>query len=268
VAHVYANLDRFRKFLADGVTAGGDDTTLLGFIEGASRRVDAFCDRSSFGSGFGPRIGTNRYDHDGASTIDLRDDVISGTFEILAGTGGGTTALTVDDDYYLAPYGQTPTRELVFTGLGDGPTSGLRVVTAAGTFGYSNETVTLGTAGTVSSSATTLVTNGTPYGGMTLLVDSEQMYVTATSGGTATVVRARNGTTAAVHAEGATVSYYTYPAEVVSATLLVAQRRWRSRDSGASGDYGGGPLPTVVPRGTERSILNENVGHLRVYGAG
>jgi hypothetical protein len=99
-------------------------------------------------------------------------------------------------------------------------------------------------------------------------VDSEQMYVTAQSGGTATVVRGVNGTTAAVHAASAAVSVYRYPREVVTACLQLAQRRHRSAQAGLTGDFGSGAMPLTGNRDTESSILRSTVGSLRIVAAG
>jgi hypothetical protein len=111
------------------------------------------------------------------------------------------------------------------------------------------------------------MTAGSAYAGMTLLTGTEQVYVAAAAGGTAlTLVRGVNGTTAA--AGTAAASYYRYPREVIQATLQIALRRWKGRDAGVSGDYGGGGIPQVMQRDTERSILAGTVNHLRIYSAG
>lgn len=274
MSHTYADLQAFKRFLidqddADAAAWSDSDPTILTLLEGASRRVDTFCDRSDFHSGFGPRIATNRYDMDGSNEVDLRDDFLAfGTIELIASVGGSTATLVIDTDIYARPYSGPPYTSLVFTGLGGAPSSGLRLLSVAGTAGYSDETYPLGTAGTATASATSLtLTAGTAYGGMTLRVDSEQMYVT-TSGGTATVVRGVNGTTAAIHAANSTVYAYRYPRDVVTATLMIAQRRQRSAQSGVQGDFGGGSLPIVGHRDSESSILRGTVNGYRKLGVG
>lgn len=274
MSHTYATVADFKSWLTDntGGIATGLDDDILSALEGASRRVEAFVDRSRFGSGFGPRIATNRYNGDGSCDLWLQDDFIAiGTVTVYDATAGTATVTPVaDTDFYTDPYDVTPYRQLILHGAGTVTafTSGLRTVTVAGTAGYQSTTTSLGTAGTATSSATTLSTNGTPSAGMTLLVGTEHLYVTAASGGTATVQRAQNGTTAAVIAEGAAVSYFTYPAAVRAATIAVAGRRWRSRDAGLTGDFGIPSITgTVAPRDTETSILRTHVGHLKVYSA-
>jgi hypothetical protein len=268
LSHTYASVQALKDYFGESNWSGSEDA-LLSLLEGASRRVDGYCARSSYGSGFGPRIGTNKYDHDGSSCLLLDDDLLGTTsVSILSTTGGGTTSLTVDVDYYPAPYSGPPYNELTFTGLGAAPTSGLRVVSVAGTFGYSAETFAAGTLALASSSATAgTVTGGTVYAGQTLLVGSEQVYVTASTGGTVlTLQRGQNGTTAAAGTAAAVT--YRYPREVVTATLQLAARRHRSAQSGLTGDFGGGNLPFIGNHDNETSILRGTVGHLKRYAAG
>lgn len=269
MAHTYVDVATFKNFLlSDGATDIGttDDAAYLTTLEGASRRVDGFTGRTR--SGFGPRIASNVYDHDGSDYLDLDDDFIAVTsVTSAASTGEAAGTLVADDDYLTRPtYG--PIRELIFPGLGTSTIgSGFGVITAVGTAGYSLETVNLGAMGTVSASSTAgTLTSGAAYPGMTLLADSEQMYVTAAVGGTAlTLVRGVNGTTAAAHATATTIYQYRYERDVESATRLVAQRRWRQKESGVTGDFGGGAMPFGGHRDTERSILNATVGHLRLF---
>ena len=74
----------------------------------------------------------------------------------------------------------------------------------------------------------------------TILVDSEQMYVTAVttdSTHTLMVVRGVNGTTAASHLD-AVVDVYRYPNDVVEAVLMQASRLWTRRASGYANEVG------------------------------
>lgn len=271
MAHTYADVAAFKNFLlSNGATDIGttDDAAYLTILEGSSRRVDGFTGRTR--SGFGPRIASNVYDHDGSDHLYLEDDFIAVTsVTSAASTGKAAGTLVANDDYLTRPtYG--PIRELVFPGLGTGTIGeGYGVITAVGTAGYSLETVNLGAMGTATAAAGTVtLTSGSAYPGMTLLADTEQMYVTAATGGTAlTVTRGVNGTTAATHAAATTVYQYRYDRAVESATRLVAQRRWRQKESGVTGDFGGGAMPFGGHRDTERSILTAAVGHLRVFEA-
>lgn len=271
--HTYASILDFKAYVTDDATADhtawtDSDLTILTLLEGSSRRVDGWCARSDFGSGFGPRIATNKYDHDASDTLDLRDDFLGFTsIALLDGTGGASTTLVLDTDVYARPYDGLPYTELVFTNLGEGPSSGLRVWTVAGTAGYASETSSVGTASIASAGTATIsLSGGSAYAGHTLLVGSEHLYVTASTGGTAlTVLRGQNGTTAA--AGTAAASVFKYPREVVTGTLQIAARRHRAAQAGVQGDFGGGSLPIVGHRDTEVSILRGVVGHLKRYRA-
>ena len=73
-----------------------------------------------------------------------------------------------------------------------------------------------------SATDTTLtVTDGSKFAvGQTVLIESEQLYVTAISTNDLTVVRGINGTTASTHADGTDISIYRYPETVAEACLI------------------------------------------------
>lgn len=58
----------------------------------------------------------------------------------------------------------------------------------------------------------------------TILIESEQMYVTGIASNTLTVVRGVNGTTAAAHSTGLDIKRYRYPGPIVEACGLQAAR--------------------------------------------
>jgi hypothetical protein len=268
VSHTYASVDEFRKFIIDGGQAGWteSDALLLTLLEGASRRIDEWCDRSRFGSGFGPRTGTNTYPGQSDCELLLDDDLLAIT-SVTTHEVNGDSGLTLASGTDFYPSDVLPYRSLTLNADGTGTWgSAQRGNVIVGTWGYSNEVYAVGTGGTLTSSATSLiVSGGSVYAGQTLLIDSEQVYVTA-SGGTATIVRGVNGTTAAVHAASVAVSAYRYPAGVVTACLQLAHRRFRSAQGGLTGDFGGGAMPVSGHRDSETSILR-SIGHLRRYGA-
>jgi len=291
--HTYASLDELKSYMVDGGTGygSGNDSSLLTLFESSSRRVEQFCGRSPANqSGFGPRTGTNAYDAQGwyggytmyrdNMVMDLADDVISVTSATdLDQTGGTATAIVEGTDFYLQPYNTTPRRTLVITGLGQSYiVPGLKILSLAGTFGYAQELLPIAaTAGTLTASASSAVISaGGVSVGMTLRVDSEDLYVSATTagtalyafGGTVTVQRAMNGTTAAAHAAASAISIHRYPRDVVDATIRVAQRRWKMRDAGLTGNFGSNVLPGTSNLDSERSILWGTVGHLRILAIG
>lgn len=278
--HVYASLAEFKDFMQQNGstvrTSTYDDAVMLSVLESVSRRIDEWTGR---GSGFGPRIGTNKYDGDGSSCLWLKDDLASATptVTVASATGGTGTSVTVNTDYYLqrgdGTYGDPPYRRLVLNGIGAVRYfgSGLRTVSVASTWGYPSITRTLvpTLAEDLDDSETVIdvsaLTGISP--GMTLVIGSEQLYVSATTDSVTdsiTVDRGVNGSTAAVHLTGAAISRYVYNAAVVDACNRIALRRWRARDAGADGVDGGGQMGTIVPREGEDLILARTVGHLRI----
>lgn len=267
--HTYASVSRFKDFIRDQGSSDlgqGNDALYLSALESASRRVEGFCHRSSTGGGFGPRIATNRYDGCGENELHLNDDLLSTTaFTVAQATGQAGVSPVVDTDYFLSGFGNyaTPYRKIVLHGMGS-PTvfgTGYRTVVVTGTWGYSDTTILSGTTMAsgfaASTTATVFITSASPdlSPGQTLLVGAEAMYLSALDGTNATVTRGANGTTAAVHADASVIYYYTYPEDIVAATLAVALRRLKLRDAGADGQWGGGQIPATSPRDTENSLL-------------
>ena len=280
MAHVYASLAEFNDYLRDtGSTTFASESVLISArkianLEAVSRRIDEWCQRSQFGSGFGPRIGTNRYDGAAGSCIRLADDLLSVTsLSLLASTAGTSIGTPVaDTDYFLRDgeghYDHPPYREFVLHGKGTITTlgSGLRVNGITGKWGYQDVRVT--SSATTSEALVTSetgvdVSSGAAFSpGQTLLVDSEQMYVSSITTNTLTVVRAANGTTAATHLTSAAIDVYQYPDEVHDDCLRLALRRWKGRDAGADGSDGGADVPGTVIREGEDTILRRGLFHL------
>lgn len=285
MAHTYATVaDANNYLMSSGATvfaaeAAAQVAVKLATLEAVSRRIDYVCHRSAFGSGFGPRLGTNKYDGDGSDTLHLRDDLLSVTTVTSYPITGSTTSSTPvsDTDFYLTNFdGYTgpPWRKVVLHGRGT-PLyfgAGLRVTTILGTWGYSN--VTAASTTTVASglasgtTATTFTTSATPTisPGMTLLIGSEQLYVSGLSSTTATVVRGVNGTTAATHANSSAIAVYTYPGGVNEVALRLFTRRWKARDAGADGTDGGGDMPGVIAREGEDTIIRRGLSDLMLLG--
>ena len=278
MAHTYASVADANEYMvsAGSTTFVSENAAIvarkLGILESVSRVIDAKMERSEFGSGFGPRTATNRYDGSGGSVLRLRDDLLSVTsITIRPSTASATTSTpTVDTDYYGLDendgYG-TPYRKILLHGQGTITAfgSGRRVTDVAGSWGYADERYTSTTtvaSGLASDAAvTTFTTSASPTiaVGHTLLIGTEQLYVTGLASTTATVVRGANGTTAAVHANSSAIAVYRYPRQVVDVALRLYLRRWKAKDAGADGSDGGGGMPGVSPQEGEDTIIRRGL---------
>lgn len=274
--HVYASLAQLNDHLRDaGSATFASEATAIrtlkrAILESVSRTIDGYCQRSAYGSGFGPRTGTNRYSGDGGDRLNLRDDLLTVTsLTVRPHITGTATAYTEETDFVSGPYDATPRRWLYLHGYGalSAWIRADRNVTVVGTWGYSNTRSTAAaTANAIGSSTTTSVTvsDGAEFSpAQTLLIDAEQMYVTAVSGTTLTVERGVNGTTAATHGAAAAIGIYSYPADVHEACLALALRRWKKRDAGSDGSDAGGEVPSVR-MASERSMLETRLTALRM----
>lgn len=285
MAHTYASLADAMNFARDegasstgmwAIATSANSARALAVLESCSRRVDEWCGRSAYGSGFGPRTGINRYDGDGGNNLQLRDDLQSVTsITVRQATASATTTTpAANTDYYLRNqrrgYEPAPYREILLHGLGSVTVfgSGFRVTDVSGTWGYANVSATnTATASVIASTSATTITvsSGTEFSpGQTILIDSEQLYITAQSTVTLTVVRGANGTTAATHSAAAATAKYTYDSAVIDTTLRLWLKRWRARDAGANGVDGGGDVGVTQYGESEDTILRRGVGHLRL----
>ncbi len=102
--------------------------------------------------------------------------------------------------------------------------------------------------------------------GQTILVESEQMYITAISTNTLTVRRGVNGTTAAAHATDTDVYVCLYPDCVREATIIQTSRLWRRSDAPfgvtGSGEFGQGSLIARID--PDVKLLLQDVKRVRV----
>jgi hypothetical protein len=264
-----------------------DEAPIVRVLGSASKRIDTYLGRS-----FGIRTETHTYDiGEGA----LRNDRIfrgygneindypdywssklSGAGIILLGdwlttattvTAYGQTARTsstvltegIGNDFLLEPYNRSPkTLMKLEEDTTDSFYGGQQTLTILGEWGWQSDKVSLSTIDAINSTSTTSVPvahgSGT-YAGDTIIVDSEQMYVSAVSGNNLTVIRAVNGTTAATHSDGVTYYKWKYPDDVTQAALDIARTYWRSRDAGLTNVIGTGEMGMSNPAREETAIL-------------
>ena len=288
IYHTYGNIYDFKAYLGgtDHVTNWTtDETPVLRVLEAASNRIDKYAGRS-----FGARTETHSFDlGEGALRDDalmpngdmverpdywttklqstgilpLDDWLISATtvtsYEGTDRTTSTTLSEGIGNDFLLMPYNTNPKSKLK---LQENTTknlfAGQQTLTILGEWGWQNDTESISTIDAIGSTSTTTVTvtsGSTTYIGDTILVDSEQMYVTNVDGNTLTVIRAVNGTTAATHSGGATYYRYKYPADVVQTCLDVARTYWKSRDVGQSTLIGTNEMQMTFPQNEEKMLL-------------
>tara|TARA_R100001086_G_scaffold143590_1_gene75633 strand:- start:9033 stop:9956 length:924 start_codon:yes stop_codon:yes gene_type:complete len=290
IYHTYGNVYDFKAYLGgtDHVTDWTtDETPVLRVLEAASKRIDSYMGRSfgartethSFDLGQGalrddslvpngdmiefPDYWTTRLQSTGILGLD--DWLITATtvtsFEGTDRTSSATLSEGIGNDFLLMPYNTSPKSKMkLVENTLKNLYSGQQTLTILGEWGWQNDTESISTVDAIGSTSTTTVTvssGSTTYVGDTILVGTEQMYVTNVDGNTLTVIRAVNGTTAATHSGGATYYRYKYPADVVQACLDVARTYWRSRDVGQSQILGTNEMQMTYPQNEERIILKK-----------
>ena len=286
--HNYANVYDFRSYLSgtDHVTDWDtDEAPILRVLEAAGQRIDQYAGRS-----FGARTATRTYDlgtgalrddslagvsgsisyHDywssklsGAGIVPLDDWLISATtvtaYHDTARSANTVLTSGIGNDYLLEPYNSSPKTILKLEeDTTDSLYSGQQTLTILGTWGWQDDKTSISTIDAIGSTSTTAVSvasGSTTYVGDTLVIDSEQVYVTAVSGNNLTVIRGVNGTTAATHSGGATYYRWKYPADVAQVALDVGRTYWRSREVGTTSVLGSGEMQLTNPQFEERQIL-------------
>jgi hypothetical protein len=184
---------------------------------------------------------------------------------------GASTVLTEGyaNDFFLMPYNVSP--KTIFKLNEDTSNTldaGQQTLSILGNWGYTADTLSVTTADAIGSTTATSisVTSATALGpAQAILIDSEQLYITAISGNTLTVERGVNGTTAATHSGGASLTRYDYPELVVQACLDIAKLTFRNRDLGSAGSIGAGEMSMTVAESEIRSVLM-NLADFRVTG--
>ena len=234
---LYGDLTKLKdtSLLDDPAGGSGSDTELFQLLLAVSVAVENYCNRR-----FSPLTATRTFDGTADVVLPVPDLLSVTTLKSDDDDDGTFETEWAATDYQLLPLNADPTQHW------GGPYHALRVLTRgtkqtfdagqaryeiAGIWGYRNLQEASGslTDGAVADATTTTVTvdDGTDFAvGQTVLVDSEQMLVTAISGNNLTVARGLNGTTAATHADNTTVTILRWPAPVERATLINTARIW------------------------------------------
>jgi len=284
--HTYATADDLRDYLAGTSYSSGwtsDAGSIRRILEAASRRIDDYCG----GGTFGPLTETRYYDIGSGGllnspqfqTMSITDDIKTSmstpgvvpldgwivsptTVTAYGGTDRATSETLTEGynaDFWLMPYNSAPKTIMKLNeDTTKGFSGGQQTLSILGTWGYTADTVSVTTADAIGSTTATSasVTSATDLGpAQTILIDSEQLYITAISGNTLTVERGVNGSTAATHSGGASLYRYDYPELVVQACLDLSKIVFRDRDLGAATTIGSGEAAISGAAGEINSIL-------------
>lgn len=253
--NLYGDLNQLKALLSITTTAG--DAILMDMLERASRTIDQYT--GQLGKGFYVTQAVRYFDGSrGRQDIDLLlslarldiDPIL--TITEVATDPGGTGVYSeiqlegVGKDYMAYPLNIYPKLWLAamittrFGMFARGIPAGVRIT---GAWGYGDGlsanpvvvSASIVKTGWNSTDVTNLDTDAATgmalSPGQTILVESEQMYITAITGTKLTVIRGVNGTTAATHAAAKVISIYRYVDAVMMACYMQAARWWRRRDT-------------------------------------
>ena len=284
--HTYATSDDLRDYLAGTSYSSAwtsDAGAIRRILEASSRRIDDYCG----GGTFGPQTETRYYDIGSgtlrnspqyttssdtgnlttttstAGVIPLDGWMISSTTVTAYGATDRATSETLTEgyanDFFLMPYNFTPKTILKLNeDTTKGFDGGQQTLSVVAEWGYTADTLSVTTSDAIGSTTATSVSvsSATNLGpAQTILIDSEQLYITAISGNTLTVERAVNGSTGATHSGGASLYRYDYPELVVQACLDLSKIVFRDRDMGTVTSIGSGEAAITSAEGEIQSIL-------------
>ena len=274
--HSYVSTDDLREYLAGTSYASNwtsDGSIIARIVEASSRRIDNYVGMQSFGPvtetryydiGLGSLRSTpqNSYNTTGSNNVGFTS-ALSSAIILDAWLLSATTVTSYkqtdrsesetlvegyNQDYLLMPYNSTPKVEIKLNEDSEKSFhAGQQTLAITGSWGYTNDTTPAKTTTGAITSTTVTSWGVNDASGLspaqTILVDSEQMYITAISSNTLTTERGVNGTTAATHSAGANVYAYDYPELVTQVCLDLGKIIFRDRDLGTiqtigSGEFG------------------------------
>lgn len=270
--NLYATLAEYKAYsTARGQTATTDTTddgVVVDLLEAASRYLD-----DKTGRQFYPSIEEHLFDIPGGSEIWLDGDLLS----VIALTNGDSTAIS-SNDYNLHPANLTPKYSIELNDVSsvsweaDASGSSQQVISVNGWWGYRRQFSqrawqSVGTLGAAIVDTTTLaftMTGGHSVAvGQILKIDSEIYNVATVATNTITpIARGDNGSTAAIHLNGATVYKWVPQEEARNAVLEIANTAYQRRSGHAVGESatvtaaGIVLVPRDIPKMAEEFIAN------------
>jgi hypothetical protein len=252
---IYVGLSEIKA--AADVTGTTYDAVLVRMASHASGLIERAAGRQ-----FWPELATRYFDGSGEADLWLPEPVLAiTTLQLSDDSGDSYTETPVENTDWWASdgnvYGRSPTQLLVMNPNGSYSVfySGRRAVKITGVWGWHRDYAAAwqnskdALAASVTAAATTLTVadaDGADAMGLTprfdvgqlLRIDDEYMTVTTVTAGTTnslSVVRACNGTTAAIHAKDAVI-YVWRADELVRQATLIQAVRWFKRGQSAFQD--------------------------------
>lgn len=236
----YCRLPDAKAGMGKRLAETADDDLLLTLIPSVSRAFDSprVLNRQVF-----EETGTWYLDGEGGAELVLPFDIASISALTVDEDGDGTHELTLvaNTDYWLTPFNRANKRGILLNSAGQRSAWVERphAVKIVGRIGYRNTSEATGqtvqNATNISASATSLqVTSSTGLAkGDLLIIESEEVYVSAIPDSThATIERAKNGTTAAIHLNGLAISRRRYPEDIELACRLQVSRLFNEMRTG------------------------------------
>lgn len=237
----YLSLDALKRSV--NLTSTDADVELRQVLEGATRTINDETHRT-----FQPYTATLYFDAIHSDYLTFPVDLLAITSLKTDDDGEGVyeNTWTVNTDYILSPVNAAASKEPFwkierarYNPTYSFPQSIQRGIQIVGLWGYWLDLVTLTptTSEAIDLTETVIdVSASSPIEVLdTILIDSEQMYVTArdlvSATKTITVERAVNGTTAATHSTSAAIQRYRYPDRIVTTCRQLAARDFRLTDA-------------------------------------
>ncbi len=272
--NAYASLSELKAIL--GITSTTDDIPMRKILESASRSIESYCNRRFYST-------SETKLFDGAVTLWVPDLLSINASGLKTDEDGdldydNTLATT---DYILYGGGLEDSLNLYpktrieinpngnYGSFASGVKSGVQI---AGVWGYGDGTsatpyvTDTTTAEVIDAGETTIaVTSGTNLSaGMTILVETEQMYITSVSINDIVVEKGVNGTTDADHtypnSVGKQIYYYRYSRDIMQACIDLSVALYQNRgkqglQSERIGDYSYTIAGTSLGKSMVESIL-------------
>lgn len=239
--NAYVTVNTLKGTGALNISGTAYDARLRRLAENVSRQIDRYCNRVYYFF-----TATRTFDGDGSTELFVPDLVSVTSLKEDSNDDGTFDKTWGGSDYILYPLNAQPTAEWgrpysrIQVSLKTGGTQDVflgaqKNYEIVATWGYRQYTEDSGRNGTLADgTATSMTLDGSASAlevGQTILIGTEQVYVTATAGTAATVIRAVNGSTGTAHTN-VDCDITKYPGPVEEAAFIQTARLWRRKDSG------------------------------------